>query len=200
MIREARCFRCEGKVDGGFQRHLICYNCLTEKTKVQQEDLNNPILSDKQVIAQLNAENFKLSAGMCIVGDGITGGAGGNPVCPLQSELRNMTYDRDRWVEEAERWQSWLNGLKEKECVNLDCSNHVQEVLLEKEHLQTQLDACKAENNSFNNVMAIIHRDGGHYVAKHGHKKASEDAIKVISKLKDKLDELQYEAETNHAS
>ena len=30
------------------------------------------------------------------------------------------------------------------------------------------------------NLLAIIHRDGGHYVAEHGLEKATEDAIKII--------------------
>ena len=38
----------------------------------------------------------------------------------------------------------------------------------------------KAENQSFGNVLAVIHRDGGHYITEHGHKKASEDARKIV--------------------
>ena len=37
------------------------------------------------------------------------------------------------------------------------------------------------------NLLAVIHRDGGHYVNDHGLKKAIEDAIKIIEMLqKDK--------------
>ena len=54
--------------------------------------------------------------------------------------------------------------------------------------LQKQVEDLKAENQSFGNVLAIIHRDGGHYITKHGHEKASEDAIEIVSTLKVELD------------
>ncbi len=36
------------------------------------------------------------------------------------------------------------------------------------------------ENQFFGNVLAVIHRDGGHYITEHGAEKASRDAIKII--------------------
>ena len=50
--------------------------------------------------------------------------------------------------------------------------------------LKAELATVKAENQSFGDVLAVIHRDGGHYITKHGHKKASEDAIRVIVDLR----------------
>ena len=47
----------------------------------------------------------------------------------------------------------------------------------------------RVENQSFGNVLAVIHRDGGHYITQHGHKKASEDAIEIVTKLRTKLAE-----------
>jgi len=47
------------------------------------------------------------------------------------------------------------------------------------------------ENQSFGNVLAIIHRDGGHYIIKHGHRKASKDAMKIVSDLRIQIEQLQ---------
>lgn len=56
--------------------------------------------------------------------------------------------------------------------------------------LQSQFDVIKKENQSFGNVLAIIHRDGGHYITEHGHDKASKDAIKIVLNLRAQLDEI----------
>lgn len=40
--------------------------------------------------------------------------------------------------------------------------------------------------NALRNLLAIIHRDGGHYAAEHGIKKAVEDAHKVWAELRTK--------------
>ncbi len=53
-----------------------------------------------------------------------------------------------------------------------------------QEQLQAKLDRVKQENQSFGNVLAIIHRDGGHYITEHGHHKASRDAIDIVSGLR----------------
>ena len=54
--------------------------------------------------------------------------------------------------------------------------------------LQAQLATAKAQNQSFGNVLAVIHRDGGHYITKHGHEKASKDAIKIVLDLRKESD------------
>ena len=54
--------------------------------------------------------------------------------------------------------------------------------------LEKEVKQLKAENQSFGNVLAIIHGDGGHYITKHGHEKASQDAIAKISKVRDERD------------
>jgi len=36
-------------------------------------------------------------------------------------------------------------------------------------------------------LLAIIHRDGGHYVAEHGLEKAQQDAIKIIYELRETM-------------
>ena len=55
---------------------------------------------------------------------------------------------------------------------------------------EKELAAAKAQNQSFGNVLAVIHRDGGHYITKHGHEKASEDAIKIVLDLRKENDRL----------
>ena len=34
------------------------------------------------------------------------------------------------------------------------------------------------------NLLAVIHSDGGHYVARHGLEKAVKDAVKIVNRLK----------------
>ncbi len=46
--------------------------------------------------------------------------------------------------------------------------------------IQDENKRLREENQSFSNVLAMIHRDGGHYISKHGHKKASQDAIQIL--------------------
>lgn len=55
------------------------------------------------------------------------------------------------------------------------------------EKLNIKLDFAKKENQAFGNVLAVIHRDGGHYITKHGHVKASKDAISMVIELRQKL-------------
>ncbi len=45
------------------------------------------------------------------------------------------------------------------------------------------------ENQSFGNVLAIVHGDGGHYITEHGHRKASKDAIKIINTMRMELED-----------
>ncbi len=58
------------------------------------------------------------------------------------------------------------------------------------EQLQAKLDKYNEENQSFGNVLAVVHRDGGHYISKHGHKKASKDAIQIVLGLRAALDKV----------
>ncbi len=51
------------------------------------------------------------------------------------------------------------------------------------------LDTAKRENQSFGNVLAVIHRDGGHYITDHGAEKASRDAIDIVLKLRMAVEE-----------
>lgn len=55
------------------------------------------------------------------------------------------------------------------------------------DQLKARLTLAEEENQSFGNVLAVIHRDGGHYITKHGHEKASVDAIKVVLDERTKL-------------
>lgn len=55
----------------------------------------------------------------------------------------------------------------------------------EERKLKEQLDAA---NRNLGNVLAVIHRDGGDYRAKHGDDKATEDAITEWARLRQELD------------
>ncbi|MBE3140919.1 MAG: hypothetical protein IMZ53_10080, partial [Thermoplasmata archaeon] len=53
-----------------------------------------------------------------------------------------------------------------------------------------EIKRLKEENQSFRNVLAVIHRDGGDYVAEHGHKKASIDARIILAKKDNEIERL----------
>jgi len=42
-------------------------------------------------------------------------------------------------------------------------------------------------------LLAIIHRDGGHYTGEHGIEKACEDAVEVVGLLRERLDRAEYD-------
>lgn len=43
------------------------------------------------------------------------------------------------------------------------------------------------KHNMLMNLLAVIHRDGGHYVSEHGFEKATEDAMNVIIEERNRL-------------
>lgn len=51
-------------------------------------------------------------------------------------------------------------------------------------HLREQLATACFE---LNNLLAIIHRDGGHYVEKHGRAQAVADAMRIVCDLREKV-------------
>ena len=61
--------------------------------------------------------------------------------------------------------------------------------------LAKDLATAKEENQSFGCVLALIHRDGGHYITKHGHEKASQDALQIVLDLRTELDRAKVENE-----
>ncbi|AUR98424.1 hypothetical protein NVP1250O_86 [Vibrio phage 1.250.O._10N.261.55.E11] len=65
---------------------------------------------------------------------------------------------------------------------------------IDKISLVKQLEAMSSNPHSTSSEMArrhtmldvilcTVHRDGGHYINKHGYKKATEDAVEIIAKL-----------------
>ncbi len=53
---------------------------------------------------------------------------------------------------------------------------------LEDRRTITQLIGVLSEHRAYlDNLLSVIHHDGGHYIKKHGYKKAVDDAIKNIS-------------------
>lgn len=47
------------------------------------------------------------------------------------------------------------------------------------------------ERQALGNLLAVIHRDGGHYQAEHGSKKAAEDAETLVCWLRDNVERLE---------
>ncbi len=46
----------------------------------------------------------------------------------------------------------------------------------------------KSKEQMFGNVLAVVHRDGGHYISNHGWKKACEDAEIIICDMRRDLE------------
>ena len=88
-----------------------------------------------------------------------------------------------------------LERLAELQAENERKSTAILQQKLHEGTLRRHITNIQAENQSFRSVMAIIHRDGGHYVLKHGHRKASKDTIEIIGNFKVKIDKLQAENE-----
>ena len=58
-----------------------------------------------------------------------------------------------------------------------------------------ELSDLRKENESASNLLAIIHRDGGHYQTKHGTVKSIKDAIKIWHDLRNQLEQANEDAE-----
>lgn len=56
-----------------------------------------------------------------------------------------------------------------------------------------RIDALEAALQAGRDVMAVIHGDGGHYREAHGDRKAADDAINIIYKLRADLDDARIE-------
>ncbi len=63
MIREARCFRCSGKLNSGYSSACICYKCMCEKSEISEGE-SAPKLPDKHRIEQLQAELIETKEGL----------------------------------------------------------------------------------------------------------------------------------------
>ena len=55
--------------------------------------------------------------------------------------------------------------------------------------LNSKLNTAIEENLSFGDVLAVVHRDGGHYITEHGAEKASRDAVDIVLKLRMAVEE-----------
>lgn len=60
---------------------------------------------------------------------------------------------------------------------HIECDRQLKEA-------EDKIKRLRKENQSFGNVLAVVHKDGGHNITKHGHHKASRDAIKVVLDLR----------------
>ena len=60
--------------------------------------------------AELEQENFKLSAGQCIVDDGLIGDAYGNPLCSVMENLRYHEQRAEKAEAENAELRKWKEG------------------------------------------------------------------------------------------
>lgn len=58
--------------------------------------------------------------------------------------------------------------------------------------LVVKVEQLEKSHKYFSDLLAVIHRDGGHYQAMHGDEKASVDAIFKLNNLRNYADRLAY--------
>ena len=78
-----------------------------------------------------------------------------------------------------------------------ECSEEFAEKELERyknAHEAAERELTKIQRY-LNDLLAIIHRDGGHYQAEHGYEKAVRDAINVISQQREQIATLKVDVE-----
>lgn len=76
---------------------------------------------------------------------------------------------------------------------NIQQKERIGELAHENIVLGNRVEVLKELEQQAGNVLAVIHRDGGHYISKHGWKKACEDAKNMIPKERQELEQLRYE-------
>ena len=81
------------------------------------------------------------------------------------------------------------------EAENIAQGLHDQQERLKEQlkKLKDEVKQLKQENQFFGDVLAVIHKDGGHYISIHGPRKASQDAIKIILDLRKKFEDWKEE-------
>lgn len=52
----------------------------------------------------------------------------------------------------------------------------------------THHDDCGCLSQKFKDLLAIIHRDDGHYTAKHGIEKSAKDAQEIVARMRMELE------------
>ncbi|AUR85408.1 hypothetical protein NVP1074O_40 [Vibrio phage 1.074.O._10N.222.49.B7] len=66
------------------------------------------------------------------------------------------------------------------ECIDkLNLTNRLREISRNEQSISSEM---AARHEMLDNLLCTIHRDGGHYIEKHGYRKATNDAISKISK------------------
>lgn len=58
--------------------------------------------------------------------------------------------------------------------------------------LKFKIEQLEKSHSYFSDLLAVIHRDGGHYQAMHGDEKAAVDAIFKVKNLRRDVDRLAY--------
>ena len=63
----------------------------------------------------------------------------------------------------------------------VDYANTFHDIAGERKHSIAKVAGDRL--NMLNDLLCTIHRDGGQYIAEHGYKKATEDALKTAARL-----------------
>jgi DNA repair exonuclease SbcCD ATPase subunit len=78
--------------------------------------------------------------------------------------------------------------------------NTIEHLRKEKANYRAKVDQLEAENErlaasdtALGNLLAVIHRDGGHYRTEHGTAQAAEDAQEIVIQLRTEIDRLTTE-------
>jgi uncharacterized coiled-coil DUF342 family protein len=101
----------------------------------------------------------------------------------LEGALNSQAIERDRLVKEM-----------------YDLRAEIERLRAENDQAISDAQTLEQEAHQLYNVLAVIHRDGGHYAHEHGAIKASEDAINEVIRLRSEIERLKWlEKTTNRA-
>lgn len=98
----------------------------------------------------------------------------------LEKELRNLKGDPATYVDTVEGQCKMLS--KGAVCTCLKC---VLGKARERDALAARVKELEKYHHDARNLLAVVHRDGGHYVTEHGFQKACEDAAEEYLRRRD---------------
>lgn len=123
-------------------------------------------------------------------------GCGTMGICPKCHE-EAVAWDRKSREASALRADADSASLEELEAaseildrVRANPTSRAATLQRERDELQAEVDELKEVQHELRELLAVIHRDGGHYRAEHGDVKATRDAVNVIHRLRREQDEL----------
>jgi hypothetical protein len=128
------------------------------------------------------------------IGEAVTWPGGYVPFLPPAS----VVFTRAAWKACAKRLRAELKATNAWNVRLLDQAQQERDVYERSlseaaRELKSRGERIAELERAPGNLLAVIHRDGGHYVLEHGKQKATKDAMVIVCGLRAKIDELTSE-------